>query len=226
MSLSRFCKENNISNPKLDKVLTLDLTGHQFGHLKVIEPVQARSHCGCIVWRCQCLAEGCGKIVERASNTLRHGMKRDQSCGCYITIKNFRGKGQLSKSYLSSLRMGAKARNLPFEIDVDYAWELFEKQKGLCALSGVNITLHRNYRTVMRRSGERQTASLDRIDSTKGYVKGNVQWIHRRLNPMKSNTPNQEFIDWCRKIALWDDSKGGLIFNPTLPAPKIWQTKP
>lgn len=24
----------------------------------------------------------------------------------------------------------------------------------------------------------------------------------------------------------WDDSKGGLIFNPAFPAPKIWQTKP
>lgn len=45
------------------------------------------------------------------------------------------------------------------------------------------------------------TASLDRIDSTKGYVVGNVQRVHKSVNMMKQSLPNHIFIDWCQKIA-------------------------
>ena len=45
------------------------------------------------------------------------------------------------------------------------------------------------------------TASLDRIDSSKGYVIGNVQWVHKDINIMKNKFDNQYFIDMCKKIA-------------------------
>ena len=45
------------------------------------------------------------------------------------------------------------------------------------------------------------TASLDRIDSTKGYFIENVQWVHKYVNIMKWHTANQEFIEWCKLIA-------------------------
>lgn len=46
----------------------------------------------------------------------------------------------------------------------EYLRELYEKGEGKCAITGVKI------------SGEGlNKASLDRIDSNKGYIKGNVQ---------------------------------------------------
>ena len=45
------------------------------------------------------------------------------------------------------------------------------------------------------------TASLDRIDSKKGYIKGNLQWVHKDLNIMKNSYPNQYFIEMCKKVA-------------------------
>jgi hypothetical protein len=44
------------------------------------------------------------------------------------------------------------------------------------------------------------TASLDRIDSSKGYFKGNVQWIHKDLNVMKMDLTEEKFIDYCKLV--------------------------
>lgn len=48
-----------------------------------------------------------------------------------------------------------------------------------------------------------RTASLDRIDSTKGYVEGNVQWIHKRLNIMKGKSTDVTFIKDCERVVRY-----------------------
>lgn len=45
-----------------------------------------------------------------------------------------------------------------------------------------------------------QTASLDRIDSSKGYIEGNIQWIHKELNWLKNDLDEMVLVDWCEKI--------------------------
>ena len=45
------------------------------------------------------------------------------------------------------------------------------------------------------------TASLDRIDSNKGYIKGNVQWVHKDVNTMKMDHTQEEFIKICTMVA-------------------------
>lgn len=74
-------------------------------------------------------------------------------------------------------------------------WELFLKQERKCALSKEEIRFPSNYKD---KTG---TASLDRIDSNLGYVEGNVQWVHKDVNKMKSDFSEEYFICWCKKIA-------------------------
>lgn len=44
------------------------------------------------------------------------------------------------------------------------------------------------------------TASLDRIDNTKGYLEDNVQFVHKDINRMKWAHSQQYFIELCSKV--------------------------
>jgi hypothetical protein len=77
-----------------------------------------------------------------------------------------------------------------------YAWKRFLQQDRKCALTGLPLTI--NY---SRLTGDPHTASLDRIDSSKGYVRGNIQWIHKDVNMMKRIYDQGYFIEMCRLVA-------------------------
>lgn len=86
--------------------------------------------------------------------------------------------------------LGVKSgRNrLPFDLTERFVFSLFNKQNGFCAISNLPIILGTN-------------ASLDRIDSSKGYVKGNVQWVDKYVNLCKGHLSEDFFIELCKKVA-------------------------
>jgi predicted DNA-binding protein YlxM (UPF0122 family) len=101
--------------------------------------------------------------------------------------------------YWNSLIFGAKRRKISFEISIEYAWSVLIKQDNKCALSGISLSFctSRLDRTSV------QTASLDRIDSSKGYVEGNIQWIHKTINKMKMDILEKDFLDFCEIITKY-----------------------
>lgn len=42
--------------------------------------------------------------------------------------------------------------------------------------------------------------SIDRIDSSVGYVRGNVQFVCDVANRMKQDLSHKELLVWCKKI--------------------------
>lgn len=100
----------------------------------------------------------------------------------------------------------ALKRNLDFTLTIDDLWNLYLFQNKKCAITGVDInivnaTINGNYHL--------QTASLDRINSSEGYVKGNIQWVHKIINSLKSDFKNDEFISLCHLVATTNSS-----YNP------------
>lgn len=174
-----------------------DYTGETFGFLEVLAVTDERDANSHRIAECRC--HRCGRFCRATICQLASGDK--VSCGCMhgrigSESPTFQGHGQISLSYWHSIQRGAEARNLPFEVSFDYIWELYNRQNGLCALSGTPIFFHSTCK-----SRWRQTASLDRIDSKKGYIEGNIQWVHKGLNFMKRNVPEIVFLNWCRLIS-------------------------
>jgi hypothetical protein len=125
---------------------------------------------------------------------------------CGSNSKNWKGCGQISSRYFSQIRNNAKTRNLEFDITLEELWEKFQEQGGRCAISGVGLTLTGNSRS--HRTNREDTASVDRIDSLKGYTKDNIQWVHKDINLMRNKLGMAEFIEWCNKIANHNRTEG------------------
>jgi hypothetical protein len=143
------------------------------------------------------------KLCGLISNVLRQNLIRDSRKCCQGCMKAgqdnllWQGYKDLSLTFFHDIRNGAIARNLSFEITIEQVWQLYQNQDGKCALSGEKISFDIN--TSFAR-GRKPTASLDRIDSTKGYIEGNIQWVHEDINWMKQDFTQEEFIEWCNKI--------------------------
>jgi hypothetical protein len=102
----------------------------------------------------------------------------------------------ISKRYWSSLMNGASTREIVFGITIEQAWEAFMFQGGKCALTGELLRFK-----LPGEAPKAQTASLDRKDSSLGYVVSNLQWIHKRVQKMKWAYDEREFVLTCRQIA-------------------------
>lgn len=184
-----------------------DLAGKTFGYLLVLPQTKlvknsrdSRTH-----YLCQCTKCGRHKWVNRC--LLVGG--QNQSCGC-LEEENRKSFGQkcwtgykdLSGTYFGSIRRRAKHQGYAFDITVDYVWDLFVRQDGQCVYTGYCLTM-----PMLGQNGfapgfdtEVKYASLDRIDSSKGYIMGNVQWVWVKVNKVKFDLTEEEFIEICYKV--------------------------
>lgn len=149
-------------------------------------------------WEYQC---DCGGLHIGNVQAIRKNNQTNMCSECRAKLvgplnRNWKGVGLVAKDFYNSYERSARQRGLKFSVTMKYMWELFQEQDGRCALTGWPLKF--SYRNKDRST---QTASLDRIDSTKGYVRGNLQWVHRRVNIIKSNMPNDEFITMCKAVA-------------------------
>jgi hypothetical protein len=191
-----------------------DLTGMRYGKLTVVRYVESRSmgqakKIKIPYWLCKC---DCGGESIISSTSLQANLRC--SCGCMsskhlkgLCSKNFKGHGLIHGSIFSNIKTKAARRGLECTITVKYISELFEKQKRKCALSGLDLYISEVSKETTRSWGS--TASLDRIDSSKGYVEGNVQWVHKDINQMKWSFPEVYLIEICKRIFLKSLSEGG-----------------
>jgi hypothetical protein len=89
----------------------------------------------------------------------------------------------------------AKRSGKAWTITQDYAWDIINKQGWKCALSGVPFT--------PGGGRSRTQASMDRIDSTRGYEPGNVQYVTLVVNLAKKNMTDADFITMCKQVSRY-----------------------
>lgn len=133
----------------------------------------------------------CGKEEWVRIHALRQG-KANLCANCRSKGERsptFKGYKDMPGRVMSRIKGSASARKHTqntIEFDAQFIYELFHKQNGKCNISGIELDWN--------------TASLDRIDSSIGYTKDNVQWVHSIVNKMKLNMKDEELIKWCKLI--------------------------
>lgn len=172
-----------------------DLVGQRFSRLVVLEEIHL-SNRGHIRYKCKC---DCGKLSIAYRSCLLRGHTR--SCGCLqveIARRITKGLGLIGAKAWSRIVERASARGIQMNLTIEEAWDLYQRQNGRCALTGVEIAF-----------GDRNnhTASLDRIDSKKEYAIDNVQWVHKVVNRMKSSFSEEEFIHFCTLVSSYTRHK-------------------
>ncbi len=89
----------------------------------------------------------------------------------------------------NSSRGNAKKRELEHTITVDYLKETFDIQKGLCYYTGKPMLMD-----IRGLKNSNDSVSVDRIDSSKGYIEGNIVLCRWVVNRMKNDISKQEFL--------------------------------
>lgn len=184
----------------------IDMIGFKSHKLTVIGPAKSKriarkskaSGQGRIaMWRCRC---ECGNEVDIRGVALRTG--KTKSCGCLKSLAYYwKGHGDLCGNYWRIVHRHAKIKGREVTVSIQQAWDKFVEQDRKCALTGLELYMNRSYGSGNERGKGVHTASLDRIDSTKGYSVGNIQWVHKTINMLKSNLAQDDFVRWCELVA-------------------------
>lgn len=190
------CSSCNRKRPMGDGMKRLkSLCGHVFGSWTVLEKVPCPSGKRTSAhYRCRCI---CGHESVVSGGALKQGQTK-QCLKCYH--KNKRGQHrtghmEIPGKFFSSARNNAvrrRGRSLEFSVTIEDLWSQFTKQGRRCALSGVELFFGNTI--------ELGTASLDRIDSSKGYTVDNIQFLHKEVNIMKQDMLDEQLLQWVVTI--------------------------
>ena len=203
----RYIRKKNLKSKNREKPhncsFDLNEIGNKYNHLTIIGVEYSEMfRTWCAKYICDCGEEALVTLRQLKLGKRKTCGKRN--CEHHKNIARINGTLTTSTGYenilgsaWASWRLGAKARNIDFLITIEEAWEIFVKQGGKCALTGIEINFRKGENRI-------QTASLDRIDSSKSYTKENSQWVHKEINRMKGRLPEKDFFEYCNSVVKWN----------------------
>lgn len=207
-SLRLHLKRLGIKKKTIRELDVNDIVGKRFGMLIVKQFInKSIKQPWKYFYSCDC---DCGKtnhIIVRNNLTCNHTI----SCGCLRKLhgknnKSWTGYEEISGRTWASIKKHAITRKLEFNINIEDAWNQLIKQNKKCALTGLNISTNLISKN-NKYDYTQKTASLDRIDSNKGYILDNIQWVHKDINYIKMDVSQTDFIRLCTLVATYTKNK-------------------
>lgn len=176
----------------------IPIVGSKYGQWTVVSNevkagsvIKKESNSRNLYWNVQC---NCGKKAWRTPNDLKSNNTRacKSCCKKNGTIDSF------ILSIFNKIKLNLKTRKkvgkLDFNITSEYIQDLYNNNH-YCALSGIDIEY--NKKLCMSEN----CLSIDRINSNKGYIKGNIQIVQKDINMMKGSLTQEKFIYLCKLVA-------------------------
>ena len=137
-------------------------------------------------------SQTCSGKASRVFDTWRHSEENKEHCRKISPTRSDEYTG--FREYMRRVRK----RNHKADIDLPYLKEIWEAQNGKCAYTKVQLEhptaskSSRNYNFM---------SSLDRIDSSKGYVKGNVQYVSVSVNWLKNQMDDNHLTEFFQIVS-------------------------
>ena len=132
----------------------------------------------------------CGKHFKPTNNS-----QINCSSNCTKSVQIERSYKYLNNNitgYIKHLIAKPGRKHIPLE----YFLELYDKQKGKCAISNIDMTFIKKLDGIKIHTN----LSIDRIDSSRGYEIGNIQLVCAVVNIMKTTLSMNELMWWCNQI--------------------------
>lgn len=99
-----------------------------------------------------------------------------------------------------------RQRNKDLDLTLEYLKELWESQDGVCPFTGFELET-RAYDGKSDNSLNIKSASLDRIDNSKGYVKGNVRFVSVMYNFARNKFSDEDVIEFAQAVTRTTGAK-------------------
>jgi hypothetical protein len=96
--------------------------------------------------------------------------------------------------FLQNAKKAAAKRQQEFALTISDIVDCWNSQSSICAYSGRVMTLE---------AGNLHTVSIERIDSSQGYIPANTILVCQAINRMKSDFEFNDFYDLCRDVAVF-----------------------
>jgi hypothetical protein len=174
----------------------------------------------------------CQNMYEKPNNEYNRNTKKGQLNFCSLSCakkgkRHAGGKGDISymgdkrcigksidewspfRRYLNHVKKQQKRVNQQSRLKFQYSdltlkalKDIWLAQSGVCPLTGWQMHLPNTTHDPTYNYSPRM-ATLDRIDSSKGYLIDNVQFVSYWANIMKSNYTQSAVIDYCKQVANW-----------------------
>jgi hypothetical protein len=158
-----------------------------------------------------CSNPKCNKLYFKDGSEVRRNKKRGADNYCSLSCSSIINHKQLDSGNVKNLKGSTKAdkytglrehfrrakyRNQEVNITLDDLLEQWVKQDSICPYLGVSLI----HPIRIIDEGLIYMASLDRIDSSIGYLKGNIQFISAAANLAKNNMTHEQMIEFCKII--------------------------
>lgn len=170
----------------------------------------------------------CGKVFTRNSSEVKRNQRLGRRTFCSRQCTGKASVGNLPKvkktdhlpkgrvvddysrfrEYFKLIARRTEARNETLSITLDDIKQQWESQNGICPFTGWKLDIPRT--TMWSESPlTPRRASIDRIDSSIGYVPGNIRFVSVIANYCKNSFTDDDVIEFCRAVVEYQAQLSG-----------------
>lgn len=178
----------------------VQLTGRKFGRLLVLAPASGDHRKSTkAYWLCVC---DCGAEITTRTDYLRTG--RSTSCGCFRDSPRIDNNGAAWNQAISHMMNNAADRGIEWGLTSETAQCILGSNCHYCGTAPTQV--RRTKQSSVTVNG------IDRLDSSLGYIEGNVAPCCKHCNFAKNTMGVEQFREWI--VRAYRHFASGRIMKP------------